>query len=652
MIFKQIIKYVILMNIFIYINKVDDENRNIIFYNLGIKNKDTYTLSLKNITNIPPIYIIISKINCYFTNESDNIQVKYYFKLLDQNYNQIKPSDISLLYNLHLFCEMYLYITQDKIYSIVNIYKNKLYYCIEYTKNNEKAKFGIKIFKTNEMTEEIQYDEILYSSDELIYQNKNVFNQSKNYNNNKFNIQFLYNKYNDIIANLKKTKKNNMCLKCSFLQPPLFSLKRNIANVKGRWYFKNIYQTYFCFCIGESCINLQIFNMYNFQSCKYFFYLTIIDKNRYLYSKTHYLLSDFFNENIESVDALPIFNTMINNNFNAHYITMSTNIYKEFCLNDTNCLDKMQIIYGIKKINGDILEKYLELILRLKAVITAEKYESIDNIFYNIEYITYIFLGHGVTYIKSFLYTDYLHPNRYNKILLPNTKLFIDLALKAGWKNENIIKIGYPKWDQYKIYNSTNNLKKNAQTIFLMFTWRKVKKGKNISNLYFNNICNILYNYELNEVLKKNNVKLFFCYHHTLKITKKIIGNNNIRIINQNEISTLIKNSSLIITDFSSILFDAIVQKKPLILFLPDGLDYNLEDIYSKQYYETIKKIKNGEIYLDEIYLDVNEVINKTIYYIENNFILEESRMKFYKRFKLKNRDNTRKFIRYIRMLK
>ena len=176
MIFKQIIKYVILMNIFIYINKVDDENRNIIFYNLGIKNKDTYTLSLKNITNIPPIYIIISKINCYFTNESDNIQVKYYFKLLDQNYNQIKPSDISLLYNLHLFCEMYLYITQDKIYSIVNIYKNKFYYCIEYTKNNEKAKFGIKIFKTNEMTEEIQYDEILYSSDELIYQNKNVFN--------------------------------------------------------------------------------------------------------------------------------------------------------------------------------------------------------------------------------------------------------------------------------------------------------------------------------------------------------------------------------------------------------------------------------------------------------------------------------------------
>ena len=63
-------------------------------------------------------------------------------------------------------------------------------------------------------------------------------------------------------------------------------------------------------------------------------------------------------------------------------------------------------------------------------------------------------------------------------------------------------------------------------------------------------------------------------------------------------------------------------------------------------------KIKNGEINLFEVYLDLKEVINKIIYYIKNDFVVEESKLKFYNEFRLKNKDNTRKFIKYIRMIK
>ena len=110
-------------------------------------------------------------------------------------------------------------------------------------------------------------------------------------------------------------------------------------------------------------------------------------------------------------------------------------------------------------------------------------------------------------------------------------------------------------------------------------------------------------------------------------------------------------NSSLIITDFSSILFDAIVQRKPLILYIPDGLDPNLEDIYIKEYYETITKIKNGMIFLDEVFFNLKNAINKIIYYIKNGFTLEDEKLKFYKKFRLKARGNTKKFIRYIKAL-
>ena len=187
----------------------------------------------------------------------------------------------------------------------------------------------------------------------------------------------------------------------------------------------------------------------------------------------------------------------------------------------------------------------------------------------------------------------------------------------------------------------------------MMFTWRKLKIGKNTSILYYNNIFNLFNDAEINKQLYLNNIKLYFCYHHTLK-EKKIIdigNNNNIRFITQNEISKLLKNSSLIITDFSSILFDAIVQKKPLILFIPDGLDPNIQDIYTYEYYETITKIKNGDIYLGEVFFDLNKVIDKIIYYINNNFVLEREKIKFFKQFNLKNFGNTNKFINYINKL-
>ena len=188
----------------------------------------------------------------------------------------------------------------------------------------------------------------------------------------------------------------------SYIKPPSNLLKRDIGQFTGKWYFKNIYDNYFCFCKGRSCINIKTFNKNEFQSCKYYFYLSIIDDNRYLYPKTHYLLSDFFDGDIESSEAFPVFQEMLKRNLKVHYVTMSWKIYERFCLSNKTCLKDLQLIYGIRAINGNILEKFFELFLRLKAVITAEKYDGIDNLFYNIDYIVYIFLGHGVTYVKSF----------------------------------------------------------------------------------------------------------------------------------------------------------------------------------------------------------------------------------------------------------
>ena len=85
--------------------------------------------------------------------------------------------------------------------------------------------------------------------------------------------------------------------------------------------------------------------------------------------------------------------------------------------------------------------------------------------------------------------------------------------------------------------------------------------------------------------------------------------------------------SSLLITDFSSIVFDFIYRGKPIILFTPDILDQNLNEIYNKEYSELIQSIKNGTIVFENQYLNVNEAINNIfiniVLFIKGKIILK-----------------------------
>ena len=45
------------------------------------------------------------------------------------------------------------------------------------------------------------------------------------------------------------------------------------------------------------------------------------------------------------------------------------------------------------------------------------------------------------------------------------------------------------------------------------------------------------------------------------------------------------------------------------------------------------------------VFLDLNLVIEKIIYYIKNNFALENEKLKFYKKFSLKRNGNTKRLL-------
>ena len=219
-------------------------------------------------------------------------------------------------------------------------------------------------------------------------------------------------------------------------------------------------------------------------------------------------------------DTFPIFKEMIKRKYPVHYITEKKSLYDKYCNQIENCLSIIPLNKTLYENYGNILQKYFFLFLKLKAVISGRLhiFHKITQLFYYLEYITYIGVGHGVCYFKYYLYTKKQIYGIYtnNKLLLPNSYPLISIAKKYGWKDEDLIKSNLPRWDKYnndsfhKIYFSENlkNNSINSNSIFVMFTWRYVKKNHTVSPDYIKNIINLLCNDKLNKYLIKYNIIL------------------------------------------------------------------------------------------------------------------------------------------------
>ena len=588
------------------------------------------------------IYLNLINIKYNYSYKFNLVKIGFYIEFLDKNNHLILPSDLTLYNNINIICYIQIINKNISINSLPNIYLNNHFECLEYFEINEKIEIGIKIMENSELKKIHNF---------LLVFPKHFFNYKKLDDKN-FEFLYLAKEYINIIKKIKDLKKNETFrIKKLYLQFPISSLKRDIAIASNKWYFKKIYTNYFCFCKGYDFKNNN-----NFQSCKYSLYLNIIDSNRKVYKKDHYLFLDFILEKYNMDDVFPLFKQMSEQKYNTHYLTGKKELYNEYCFQKEKCLT---IIYANNynyTINGNFLEKYLTLLLKLKCVVSGGgiNINYINNIFYNIEYIKYICVGHGVSFFKYFLYGayDWYGHKVYDKLLLPPSEKLISVARNNGWNDDNIIKINLPRWDKYNckiFYFSDNKEKISNNSIFIMFTWRKLKKNKFISKAYFKNILNLINNKLLNFALKNKNIILYFSLHHKLSHYKNIfLKNKYIHFLQENTISDCLSKTNLLVTDFSSIIFDMIYRKKPYIIYIPDANDPEIEYSYNYNYYKLIQFLKNGTIAFENKYFNLKEAINKILYYINNDYTLESKIDKFYESFEFKKGNNTNLLIKYI----
>ena len=601
-------------------NKIDDS----IFFSDKI---EKYNISF-NITNI----------TSYYSYKFGLLRINYQIQLFDFNNNLILPSDLSLFYKLHILC--FIKVKSINIYSLASINENKYFKCSEFFRMNESIQINFLLYETenNGTIKTIVPYLITNNTINYNYEDDKIFNQIK-----------IKSEYELLLSEIKNNtfSEKHLKLKKLYISEPLFSLKSDEFYKENEWNFTNIFNEYYCFCKGSKCLDSGIS-----QSCKYYFYLHLIDINRNVYRKTDFLLMDFVLKVYCSDDVFPIFEEMINQNLNAHYLTENNIIYERYCNKGEKCDKIINVDIKNCSLNGNFLENHLTLILKLKQVISSVGFniDYINNLFYNIEYISYICIGHGIAHFKDYLYQDYYGPKNFDKILIPDIKELIDPAIRYGWKEENIIKLNLPRWDKYNIINGSliqfNNISSNS--IFVMFTWREVENGKSISSDYIKNILDLLSDQQLINNLIKHNLVLYFTLHHKTSMYKDMIkSNNNMKYIEENGISECLSKTKLLITDFSSIVFDMIYRKKPYIIFIPDGNDPSIKDNYFKRCYKIINSFKNNEFRFENIYFNLNETLSKIDFYINNGFELDIKLQELYKRFNFSHEPVIKKFINY-----
>ena len=155
------------------------------------------------------------------------------------------------------------------------------------------------------------------------------------------------------------------------------------------------------------------------------------------------------------------------------------------------------------------------------------------------------------------------------------------------------------------------------------------------------------------ETLEKKNISLYFTVHHKFRqLVDKFKTSKFIEYINEKDIFECLSKTNLVVTDFSSIIFDMICRKKPYVIYIPDANDPQIKNIYNSNYYNNIELLKNNSFNFLNIYDGLNDAITKILYYINNDFKLEENMINFYKSFSFESGNNTKKFIEYLKSLK
>lgn len=222
----------------------------------------------------------------------------------------------------------------------------------------------------------------------------------------------------------------------------------------------------------------------------------------------------------------------------------------------------------------------------IKGLITSEKY----------------FLQHGIT---SFDVSSWLHRfDKHLSLVVTASKYEYESFFKYPYNfPKNVVQItGFPRYDALEN-------KDDKKQIVIMPSWRRGLDGMSLEEFKFSNFYktfnSLLSNEKFINLAKEKNYDILFKPHpNVLKYLETFNFDDYVKIDKDSRYRDIFNESSLLITDYSSVIFDFAYLKKPIIHYHFDDKNYHfdLEDSYFD--YHTMgfgKVVSQEEELVDEI---------------------------------------------------
>lgn len=235
-----------------------------------------------------------------------------------------------------------------------------------------------------------------------------------------------------------------------------------------------------------------------------------------------------------------------------------------------------------------------------------------------------VFLQHGIIINDlKWLYYDHSCIVVFVTSTIPESNLIIE---KFGYTHGEVVLTGLPRFDALHDVSIKNN------RILIMPTWRywfnlKSKETKELTHdfmksEYLKRWKELLESPELNRLIEKYNLEVIFYPHRNMQRHLKDFEDNlNTKAVlaswEKYDIQELLKTSEMMITDYSSVFFDMVYMKKPVIFYQFDEAEYR-----KNQYQEGWFDYHNNKF--GKTYDMAADVINELRRIILNDYMPDE----------------------------
>lgn len=187
-----------------------------------------------------------------------------------------------------------------------------------------------------------------------------------------------------------------------------------------------------------------------------------------------------------------------------------------------------------------------------------------------------IFLQHGIIMNNlPYLYGDNIDIDMF----VCGAKLEYDYVVKNFRHKPGIVKYtGLCRYDRLVDYRT-------RKQVLLMPTWRVYIDKENFEDsVYFKQYAQLLTSSTMHQTLSEYGYELVFYPHYEVQrfinLFKRLPLPDNVHIADfNNDVQSLLKESAMLITDYSSVFFDMAYMEKPLVFF-----PFDEKDFYSKHY--------------------------------------------------------------------